>query len=196
MRNKKDLFIWENLQAEHKLKGFFENLNKYCNYYSEDKILESEKLRVNMMKDAKEIEDLFWIAGTPPIMSLGSRAAGMQQLSIVQSFPKIIESSYESFGSISIFNTARDMYLRVIGIYEKNRLRSLLNIINIFLFIRVVISIFLNPVFEIFNVDENAQRKGVWGGIVKLINLIGYLIVIWELITLLGLNQKVLEYFK
>lgn len=197
MRQYKDLFFWENKRSLEMISSYLMKISDYLEAYSSNDQTKVEKIRTEMMIDSEEIEDIFWSSGVSPYMSYGSGFGGYKNYSMVSSIPFFIRVQFDTLGHTDdTLLKIRDCYLRVIGMYQKNTFRSVINILNPFLYIKLLSNIFILPLFYLFDVPENKRDSAIWRLIKLFINCISFVATIWIPLQVLGLDRHIINLFK
>lgn len=195
MREYKDLFIWENLQNIKILENYLHTIKEYRKSCEENKRSKTDSLRENLMMDSEQIENLLLMAGVLPVTSYGAPALGYRTMNIVYSLPFFIQTSDNPLNrGNDQLNQIYDYYNRAIGVYKRNQFRSLINIINPFLYIRMLSNLLLEPLFYLFSVSKEQQESGIWRILRLILNVLAYIASIWVLIEKFNID-KLIETF-
>jgi hypothetical protein len=197
MRNYKDLFFWENQRRIEELEIFLGDISVYVQNYQKNNQTELVAIRNRIMLKSNKIEEIFLQANVIPIMSYGSMASGHVAHNITSEIPFFVKEQFGILGSDDdTLLKIQDMYLRTMGLYKDNRKRSIFNIVNPFLYIKIVTDIFLVPLFKLFNVPESKQNVGIWNLIKSIKNIIAYIATIWILFQAFGADVKIISFIK
>ena len=197
MRNYKDLFFWENQRRIKELKIFLEDIVAYVKNYQKNNQTELTAIRNRIMLKSNKIEGIFLQANVLPIMSYGSMASGYAAHNITSEIPFFVREQFGILGGDDdTLLKIQDMYLRTVGLYEDNKIRSILNIANPFLYIKIATDIFLIPLYKLFNVPGSKQNVGIWSFIKFIKNTIAYIATLWVLFQAFGVDVKIIYFIK
>lgn len=192
MRAYKDFFIWENILRLNSMINYLELLNKYIESYREENSNHVAEVRSKMMYQADKIEKYFLDVNMPPVMNYGSAVMGHTSYSIVQSFPFFVQTSNNPLNrGNNQLGIIKDMYDRAIGIYRDNTLKSLLNTLNPFAYIRYLVDILFSYILSLLMVNEERQATGVWKIIQSIINTLANLGAIWIFLKEVGWDKVI-----
>lgn len=186
MKNHTSLFFWENCLNLSKLTSYYQLLQDYKKAYQGDDRMRLRELRNMVIMDAPRAESALMAVGILPFMTYGSRATGSVSISITHQFPELVKKQYTILGrDDDTLEKVDDMYLRAIGIYKGNKIRSILNSFNPFLYVNMLVKVLMLPVYSVLDVPEENQDRGFWSLFQLLLRIPSYYITVLHPILLL-----------
>lgn len=191
MKKYTSMFYWENNKNLTRLLSYRKTFHDYVSAFEKQNKNNLNKLRTSIIIQAPKIETALLGANILPWMDYGSRAGGYRSMSLTHELPEFVKNQFSTLGSEDdTLQKIDDIYLRAIGIYEDNRLRSILNVFNPFLYINALVKVLLLPIFTILDIKPANQDSGVWHVFQIALRIPAYYItVINPLILLLGFSE-------
>jgi hypothetical protein len=200
MKRYTSMFYWENMTQLNTLLKYRNTFHQYVDAYRNEQNTKISELRTKLIIGAPKAESALLSANLYHWMDYGSRAGGYRRMSITHELPEFVKNQFSTLGSDDdTLQKIDDIYLRAIAIYDNNKLRSLFNIINPFLYINSLVRILFSPIFAIFDIKPINQDSGIWLVLQIIFRLPAYYItVIHPLIILFGgveLEKQVINNF-
>lgn len=163
----------------------------YVDAFKKVDLKKQNELRTRLILDAPKAEAGLLGANVPHWMDYGSPAGGYKRMSITHELPEFVKNQFSTLGAEDdTLAKIDDMFLRAIGIYENNRLRSLLNIFNPFLWINALVRLLLLPIFTILDIRPSKQERGFWWFLQVFLRIPAYYItVVHPILSLLGYSE-------
>lgn len=198
MKKHTSLFLWENNRNLNILLEYRKIFHNYFEAYRKEDPKAISELRTRLVMNAPKAEEALVNANVYPWMEYGSQAGGYRQISITHELPEFVKNQVSRLGSEDdTLAKIDDMYLRAIGIYGNNKLHSLLNMFNPFLYINALVKIFLLPFFTILDVKPIKQDNGIWWFLQLLLRIpTYYVMVVHPLIILFGKSNLENKFFE
>ena len=191
MKKYSAMFYWENNSNLQSLINYRKTFHEYIQSYENNESIKLKELRTDLIISSPKVESALFSVNILPWMDYGSQASGYRRMSITHEIPEFVKCQYDLLGhDDETLQKIDDVYLRAIGIYQNNKIQSLLNVINPFLYINIFVKVLLLPIFTIFDIKPIKQESGMWLILQFVLRIPAYYItVIHPIIVLMGYSE-------